>query len=54
MQVSTLLYPTGGSWAGHWTCLGLSLPIYKMRAWSRPFCFEESLIGLPGLSPPII
>ena len=41
-----------GSWVGLWTCLGLSLPICKMRAGPRPFCFEESTIGLSGLSPP--
>lgn len=39
------------SWAGPWTCLGLSLPIYKLRAWSRPLCFGESTIGSSGPFP---
>lgn len=31
----------------------LNLPICKMRAWSRPFCFKESISGLSlNCSPP--
>lgn len=43
--------PPRSSWAGPWTCLGLSLPIYKLRAWSRPLCFGESTIGSSGPFP---
>lgn len=50
MQVPLLPGPTEGSWEGHWACRGLSLPIYKMGAWSKPFYFEESVVGLSGLS----
>lgn len=52
MQVPAFPCTIWGSWAGRWTCLGLSLPICKMRAWSRPFCFKESISGLSELLPP--
>lgn len=41
-----------GPRASCWTCLGHSLPICKTRAWSRPFCFKESISGLSELPRP--
>ena len=54
MQVPAFPCTIWGPQAGHWTCLGLSLPICKMRAWSRPFCFKESISGLSERPPPTL
>lgn len=51
MQIPAFPCTIWGPRAGHWTCLGLSLPICKVRAWSSPFCFKESISGLSELPP---